>query len=149
MADKVAKALAALLTERADVRGETLANDELVFPGAGGPYEYQDGSALRRRYIKARDEAGLRPLRFHDLRHVFGSLAIRKADIVQVQEWMGHADVETTLRYLHYKSSVEDAKILDSAFAQDSPELLDPLNRKVGELTVAELEELLGARRED
>jgi integrase len=30
---------------------------------------YLDGSALRRRYDKARDRAGLRPLRFHDLRH--------------------------------------------------------------------------------
>lgn len=50
-----------------------------------------DASTLRRRFVKARDNAGPRPLRFHDLRHVFGSLAIQKADIVQVQTWMVHA----------------------------------------------------------
>jgi integrase len=38
--------------------------------------------------------AGLRPPRFRDLRHTFGSLAINRARIVQVQAWMGHADAE-------------------------------------------------------
>jgi hypothetical protein len=35
-----------------------------------------DGSALRRRFIVARDPAGLRPLRLHELRHTLASLAI-------------------------------------------------------------------------
>ena len=30
------------------------------------------------------------PLRFHDLRHTFGSLAINKASLVEVQHWLGH-----------------------------------------------------------
>ena len=46
--------------------------------------------------------AGLRPLRFHDLRHTFGTRMIAKADIRRVQEWMGHADIQTTMQYLHY-----------------------------------------------
>jgi integrase len=50
------------------------------------------------RYGKALERAGLRPLRFHDLRHTFGTLAITRADIVEVQAWMGHADVKTTMR---------------------------------------------------
>ncbi|MFZ2114084.1 MAG: hypothetical protein WAU77_10190 [Solirubrobacteraceae bacterium] len=41
--------------------------------------------------------AGLRPLRFHDLRHTFGSVAIRTADPRELQEWMvgllDHADL--------------------------------------------------------
>ncbi len=32
-------------------------------------------------------------LRFHDLRHTFGTRMIAKADIRRVHEWMGHADV--------------------------------------------------------
>ncbi len=44
--------------------------------------------------MRALKDAGLRPLRFHVLRHTFGSLAINRASIVQVQAWMGHADVE-------------------------------------------------------
>jgi integrase len=68
---------------------------DLVFGGERG--EYLDGSALRRRYKKALERARLRPLRFHDLRHTFGSIAINQATIVQVQAWMGHADVQTTM----------------------------------------------------
>jgi integrase len=75
-----------------------------------------DGSALRRRYLAARDAAGLRPLRFHDLRHTFASVAINVASITQVQAWMGHADVKTTMRYLHHKSRADDARLLSAAF---------------------------------
>src|SRR4029079_14311673 len=107
MAREVAEALATLMTERGAPGAAAM-----VFPGPENGY--QDASALRRRYVKARDKAGLRPLRFHDLRHVFGRLAIRKADIVQVQTWMGHANLKTSQRYLHHKSRVEDAKVLDS-----------------------------------
>jgi integrase len=35
-----------------------------------------DSSALRRRYVAALKRADLRALRFHDLCHSFGSLAI-------------------------------------------------------------------------
>jgi integrase len=80
-----------------------------------------DGSALRRRYIAARDAAGLRPLRFHDLRHTFASVAINVASITQVQAWMGHADVKTTMRYLHHKSHADDARLLSAAFHPSQP----------------------------
>ncbi len=75
-----------------------------------------DGSALRRRYIATLDAAGLRRLRFHDLRHTFGSLAINVASIVQVQAWMGPPDVKTTMRYLHHKSRATAARLLSAAF---------------------------------
>jgi integrase len=45
--------------------------DDLVFAAEVG--SYLDGSALRRRYDRALKRAGLRPLRFHDLRHTFGT----------------------------------------------------------------------------
>ena len=91
--------------------------DDLVFSGIAG--EVMDGSALRRRYKRDLKAAGLRELRFHDLRHTFGSLAIQHASIVQVQAWLGHADVKTTARYLHYKSQAGEADLLDRAFAAD------------------------------
>jgi integrase len=87
---------------------------DLVFGGERG--EYLDGSALRRRYKKALDRAQLRPLRFHDLRHTFGSIAINQATIVQVQAWMGHADVQTTMKYMHHRSRAGDAQLLSAAF---------------------------------
>ncbi len=86
-----------------------------MFVGEAGGY--LDGSALRRRYKSALAAAGLRPLRFHDLRHTFGTRMIAKADIRRVQEWMGHADVQTTMRYLHYAPRKEDAALVARAFA--------------------------------
>jgi integrase len=90
------------------------ARTDLVFGGERG--EYLDGSALRRRYKKTLEKAKLRPLRFHDLRHTFGSIAINQATIVQVQAWMGHADVQTTMKYMHHRSRAGDAKLLSAAF---------------------------------
>ncbi len=93
-------------------------DDELVFPGDTGTY--LDGSALRRRYKTALARAGLRPLRFHDLRHTFGTTVIAHADIRRVQEWMGHADIQTTMRYLHYAPRPEDARLVGEAFSSGS-----------------------------
>ena len=90
------------------------ARADLVFRGERG--EYVDGSALTRRYRKALKAADLRPLRFHDLRHTFGSIAINQATIVQVQAWMGHADVQTTMKYMHHRSRAGDARLLSAAF---------------------------------
>jgi hypothetical protein len=109
----------ATVLARLGQRARYIADDYLVFPGELGGY--LDGSALRRRYDKARDRAGLRPLRFHDLRHTFGTRMIAKADILRVKEWMGHADVQTTMRYLHYEPRANDARLADEAFALQTP----------------------------
>jgi integrase len=109
LAPEVAQALAQL-SRRELFMGE----DDLVFPGELG--DYLDGSALRRRYTAALKRAGLRQLRFHDLRHTFGTRMIAKADIRRVQEWMGHADIQTTMRYLHYAPREEDARLVAEAF---------------------------------
>jgi integrase len=100
-------------------RGNWVGDDDLVF--AGKFDSYLDGAALRRRYKEALSRAGLRPLRFHDLPHTFGTRMIAKADIRRVQEWMGHADIQTTMRYLHYAPRAEDARLVAEAFAVDSP----------------------------
>jgi len=42
---------------------------------------------------------------------------IARADIVRVKEWMGHADVQTTMRYLHYVQRPDDARLVNEAFA--------------------------------
>jgi integrase len=109
LAPEVAKAVAKL-SQRDLFTGD----DELVFVGEAG--SYLDGSALRRRYKNALTKAKLRPLRFHDLRHTFGTRMIAKADIRRVQEWMGHADIQTTMRYLHYAPRAEDAQLVAEAF---------------------------------
>jgi integrase len=103
---------------RLDRRRPSHDDERLVFVEPDGSH-ISDGR-LRWRYGKALERAGLRPLRFHDLRHTFGSLAISRADIVEVQEWMGHADVKTTMRYLHYRDRADAAARLNDAFATSS-----------------------------
>jgi integrase len=101
--------------------------DDLVFVGEAGGY--LDGSALRRRYDRALARAGLRPLRFHDLRHTFGIRMIARADIRRVQEWMGHSDVQTTMKYPHYVPRHDEAALVADAFrssgAQHEPTSMD------------------------
>jgi hypothetical protein len=46
---------------------------------------------------------------------------IAKADIRRVQEWMGHADVATTMKYLHYVERPDEAELVAAAFAIESP----------------------------
>jgi integrase len=119
MAPDVAQALASL-AGRERFTGE----DDFVFAGqAGLPF---DGDALSKRYDDALKRAGLRRLRFHDLRHAFGTRMIAKADIRRVQEWMGHADIQTTMKYLHYAPRSSDAQLVAAAFATDSPHSAAP-----------------------
>ncbi len=78
--------------------------------------DYLDGSALRRRYRRAQAAAGLHPLRFHDLRHSFGSLVIREFDLASVKAFMGHAKITTTEHYLHARPRRDDAARMTRVF---------------------------------
>jgi integrase len=109
MAARVAEALA-----RLGQREYFTDEDDLVFCGIVGGY--LDGSALSKRYRTALERAALRPFRFHDLRHTFGTRVIGVADIRRVQEWMGHANVQTTMQYLHYVPRPQDAALVGKAF---------------------------------
>jgi integrase len=82
-------------------------DDELVFVNSIG--HVLDYDQLARRYRAAQRRAALRPLRFHDLRHSFGTMAVRQFPITDVQTWMGHADIATTRKYIHYAPQPEAA----------------------------------------
>lgn len=49
---------------------------------------------------RLRDQA--EPIVFHDLRHTFGTLAVQVWPVTDVQAYMGHADIKTTMRYVHH-----------------------------------------------
>jgi integrase len=56
------------------------------------------------------------PIVFHDLRHTFGTTCAAKGiDLRRIQAWMGHADIQTTMRYLHYVPQHDDAARLTAA----------------------------------
>jgi integrase len=96
--------------------------DDLVFTREG---ENLDHYELRKRYYAALERASLRRLRFHDLRHAFGSAAITKLDPHAVQSYMGHQHYSTTQRYLHHQPRRDDAAKLAEAFDSDSRRAVD------------------------
>jgi integrase len=107
---------AAKALDRLRERGDFTADTELVFPNWRG--QHGDGGAVSDRYKKARDAAGLRPLRFHDLRHTFGSLlAAGGVSVVEIQAAMGHADLATTARYLHARQASEQVNRFAAALS--------------------------------
>lgn len=75
---------------------------DLVFPnGAGNPESHSN--LLARGFYPALRRAGLRKIRFHDLRHTFASLMLANGeDIVRVSRLLGHASPTITLNvYSH------------------------------------------------
>jgi integrase len=121
MMDEVAQALACL-----GQRKRFTGDQDLVFCDALG--RHLAYKSLSERYKTALERAGLRRLRFHDLRHTFGTHAIRAADPREVMEWMGHADIQTTQKYLAYKPRKDAAKRLAGAFRDAGPDVVDQVD---------------------
>jgi integrase len=116
MATEVSTRLAKL-GQRDHFTGE----DDLVFCTERG--QHLGSKSLRQRYHAALKAAGLREgFRFHNLRHTFGSTVIRNADSRAVMEWMGHADLSTTRRYLAFVDREDAAKRVSEAFRFEVPE---------------------------
>jgi len=76
-----------------------------------------DTSTLRRRFARAQAGAGVRSLRWHDLRHTYGSLlAADGINLVSIKDAMGHSALATTGRYLHARPASEQAARFTRAF---------------------------------
>ncbi len=107
LTDQVAAAL-----DRLSRRGDFTSPDDYVFVNRFG--RRIDPVALTRRFARARDAAGLPPLRFHGLRHTYGSLLVAGGiDLASVKAAMGHAQISTTERYLHARPATELAERFD------------------------------------
>lgn len=93
------------------------ADDDLVFghPHLGSPLER---SRLLKRYKRAAKAAGIRDdVRFHDLRHTFGTrMAAAGVPMRTLQEWMGHRDHKTTLIYADYSPIAHERDLVERAF---------------------------------
>jgi integrase len=74
----------------------------LVLKSRNGTERVFPFTSIRSAWEGARRGAGLQGLRFHDLRHTFGSrLAERGVDLVRIRKLMGHSTLLVTQRYLH------------------------------------------------
>lgn len=75
---------------------------ELIFCNEHG-HPLDPDNLVKREFLPALDRAGLRRIRFHDLRHTYASLLIAQGENVKfVQSQLGHTSAKTTLdRYSH------------------------------------------------
>ncbi len=69
---------------------------------------------------------GLRPIRFHDLRHSCASLLLAQGvPMKQIQDWLGHSTFATTAdiyAHLDFNSKQVSADAISAAFAPEEPE---------------------------
>jgi integrase len=93
--DQAARAL-----DRLSRREHFTGPDDHVFVNDVGDVLGQD--LLRRRFTRALSAAGLEPMRLHDLRHSFGTLAVQVFPLSDVKAYMGHAHIDTTMVYVHH-----------------------------------------------
>lgn len=113
MADVVARELE-LLFQRSVYQGDR----DLVFahPFTGNPL---DRSKVTKRFKRVLKRAGVRELRFHDLRHTFGTrMAAANVPMRTLQEWMGHRDIKTTQIYADYAPAANEVELVNAAFGQ-------------------------------
>lgn len=83
---------------------EGKAQNERLFP--------HTTSQIRDRWEAIRDAAGVKELRFKDLRHVFASNYLRGGgELRELQSVLGHASVKTTMRYLNRVPRTSEARM--------------------------------------
>jgi integrase len=113
MSDAVARALLPFCRSRGEAA--------LVFEhpiNAGEPVCHV---TTHRHFKSAAKRGGLPEIRFHDLRHSFGTQAIRVFNIYEVQRMMGHRSITTTERYLHYAPNPDAAAKLSALWQPSAP----------------------------
>jgi integrase len=116
MSDQVARTL-----DGFSRRAMFTAPEDLVFAGPdGGPFH---ADTVRKAFYRALDRAGLghmrakaEPITFHDLRHTFGTLAVQAFPLTDVKAMMGHADISTTMIYVHHVPQIDAAARLTGVF---------------------------------
>jgi integrase len=83
-------------------------------PALGKPL---DRSKVLKRFKATAARAGLGHVRFHDLRHTFGTrMADAGVPMRTLQAWMGHRDFKTTLIYADYAPGEHERELIERAF---------------------------------
>jgi len=82
---------------------------DLIFSNENG-LALDPENMIKREFHPALDRAGLRRIRFHDLRHTYASLLISQGENIKfVQSQLGHASAKTTLdRYGHLMPNLDN-----------------------------------------
>jgi len=92
-----------------DIRKRVGLRQKLVFTYQGKPI----ADNVKNGFKSALRKAGIDKFRFHDLRHTFAShFIMRGFDLKTLQEYLGHTDIKTTMRYEHL-SKAHKAKAIN------------------------------------
>ncbi len=84
-------------------------NSEFVFPNRYGDMRKAD---IRSGLHNALQRAGLRKIRFHDLRHTFSANFVMSGGrILALNKYLGHSTLEMTMRYPHLSPDFIEEKI--------------------------------------
>lgn len=70
-----------------------------------------DATNFQHGFEKAVREAGLKDVRFHDLRHTFATMLSKTTSLNIVRQQLGHSDLRMTLRYSHVQQDDVGAAI--------------------------------------
>jgi integrase len=109
--------LEAFLSGRASIA------DELVFPSSVGTV-LDPSNMIHNYFLPSIEKAGLRRIRFHDLRHTFGSLLIQGgASLAYVKEQMGHSSIQVTVDTYGHLIAGGDIAWVDKLDSGTSPQL--------------------------
>jgi integrase len=117
--DDAARALDAL-SRRESFTGP----DDRVFPGEAGQMLGEDAfrdalyGAMEAAQIDRQGFPARGGFTFHDLRHTFGTLAVQVFPLHDVQAYMGHASIQTTMRYAHHVPKVDAARRFTDSVAR-------------------------------
>lgn len=92
------------------LKGHRHLKGDLVFADADG--HYLDRNRVKSRFWMGIRAAGVKEIRLHDLRHTFASqLVMAGVPLKAVQEYLGHATLEMTMRYAHLAPKEKEAWI--------------------------------------
>jgi len=104
-------------------QGKTSIADDLAFPSRVGTV-LDPANLVHYFFLPCVERAGLRKIRFHDLRHTFGSLLIQDgAPITYVKEQMGHSSIQVTVDIYGHLIPGADIGWMDRQDSQTSPQL--------------------------
>lgn len=84
-----------------------------------------DPDHLSRNFRKVLTDNGLRPIRFHDIRHTCAGFLINaRVSLPEVQQWMGHSCISTTIDqygHLEFASKLYSAQIISQELKYTEP----------------------------
>ena len=125
-------AIKASETENREKFGDLYRENDYVFKWDYG--KIYDPDFVTRHFKRLLKKAGMPEIRFHDLRHSCASLLVSKGfKLKDIQEWLGHADIQTTANTYAHLYQERKEKIAQS-FSFDESLLAQPSDFSVRNL---------------